>query len=224
MVAGEVITDAPATNVHLRYPIYLEGLNRQSFTVAIRDITAAVDGIGRHWQPRAYRVTRSDTEVDESKPVAPPSEPEPRAQTCGSRKPWAATHQVPATGMAAWTEPDPTHCPRHHPGRRGAVAGRTSSAAPGHAVTANNGWTGWVDARILQVSALAVPQPPRSPPRRFDHGRRPWPQPRRPHRILSGEHRCDRHHRRRGHGRRRLPQVGVSPTPSTGPCQYMAAV
>jgi len=152
MVAGEVITGSATTTVHLRYPIYLEGLNRQSFTVAVRDIISAVDGIEELAAKGAPNSAAPP--VEESRLAAPPSEPEPIPEPAAAA-PWAATHQAPASGMSAWTEPDPTMAPAttlaagvqlRMEEQRGAWA----------AVTANNGWTGWVDARILQVVGAAV--------------------------------------------------------------------
>lgn len=63
---------------------------------------------------------------------------------------WAPTHVVPASGMSAWPAPDPT----------AAVVANLAPGLPlelverrgdwGH-VVASNGWTGWVDARLLEV-------------------------------------------------------------------------
>ncbi|HEX7464968.1 MAG TPA: SH3 domain-containing protein, partial [Actinomycetota bacterium] len=61
---------------------------------------------------------------------------------------WAPTHHVPAEGMQAWAAPDPASAviARLDPGlglRVDEVAGAWAR------VTASNGWTGWVDGRLL---------------------------------------------------------------------------
>ncbi|MEW6058639.1 MAG: SH3 domain-containing protein [Actinomycetota bacterium] len=61
---------------------------------------------------------------------------------------WSPTHRVPAEGMQAWAAPDPASSvvARLDPGlelRVDEVAGAWAR------VTASNGWTGWVDGRLL---------------------------------------------------------------------------
>ncbi|HUG47075.1 MAG TPA: PrsW family glutamic-type intramembrane protease [Candidatus Limnocylindria bacterium] len=61
---------------------------------------------------------------------------------------WTPTHQVPATGMAAWDVPDPSRPPvvtlaAGLPLRVFEQAGAWSR------VVASNGWQGWVDGRLL---------------------------------------------------------------------------
>jgi hypothetical protein len=61
---------------------------------------------------------------------------------------WSPTHRVPAEGMQAWAAPDPASAivARLDPGlevRVDEVAGAWAR------VTASNGWTGWVDGRLL---------------------------------------------------------------------------
>jgi hypothetical protein len=62
---------------------------------------------------------------------------------------WLASHRAPAEGMAAWSSPDPSVAPAAMlPGslnvqlveERGAWA----------SILCDNGWTGWVDGRLLQ--------------------------------------------------------------------------
>jgi hypothetical protein len=75
-----------------------------------------------------------------SPPLAAPSTPSP---------PWSPSHAVGAAGMAAWGAPDPTGpkiatldagLPLQVRERRGDWA----------EVVAANGWSGWVDARLLE--------------------------------------------------------------------------
>jgi RsiW-degrading membrane proteinase PrsW (M82 family) len=61
---------------------------------------------------------------------------------------WAPTHQVPSGGMRAWLAPDPARAPA------AVLAGRLDVVVDGRAgewarVRAINGWSGWVDGRLL---------------------------------------------------------------------------
>ncbi|MCJ7726349.1 MAG: hypothetical protein MUP76_08200, partial [Acidimicrobiia bacterium] len=156
MVVGEVVTGTASTEMHLRYPIYLDGLNRQSFLVAVREITGTVDGLERIAAATAAPAEEQPAPATTAGPTPPPSQPEPRPAVSAAPAPWAPTHQVPATGMAAWSHPDPSVAPVANlsPGvqlrldeQRGAWA----------SVTGSIGWTGWVDARILQSIGAASP-------------------------------------------------------------------
>ncbi|MBU1866301.1 MAG: hypothetical protein KKE89_07785 [Actinobacteria bacterium] len=158
MVTGEVATGANSTDVHIRYPIYLDGLNRQSFLVGVREITGTVDGLDRLTASAAASPEEHPTREIPAGPTPPPSQPEPKPAAAPA--PWAPTHRVPATGMAAWSSPDPSVAPVANlsPGvllrvdeQRGAWA----------SVTGSNGWTGWVDARILPpIGPAASPAGP----------------------------------------------------------------
>ena len=158
MVAGEVVTGTESTVVHVRYPIYLEGLNRQSFLVAIREITGTVDGLNRlisSAEPHSEKVAAPESSTG---PTPPPSQDEPEPAAPVAAAPWAPTHQVPATGMAAWSDPDPSRPPVTTLG--GGVQLRVDEQRGAWAsVTGSNGWTGWVDARILPPIGTASPTP-----------------------------------------------------------------
>ncbi|MGH2691262.1 MAG: membrane protein insertion efficiency factor YidD [Actinomycetota bacterium] len=73
--------------------------------------------------------------------------------------PWMATHAVPADGASVWDQPDPSLDAREE------VAGGlqvrlVESRGDWARVTAENAWTGWVDARRLEaVQAPAEPAP-----------------------------------------------------------------
>ena len=68
--------------------------------------------------------------------------------------PWQPTHTVPTGGMAAWTAPDPTLAPVVSLAERLPLA-VDERAGDWARVRAVNGWTGWVDARLL-----VAPTPP----------------------------------------------------------------
>ena len=73
-------------------------------------------------------------------PQAPPAPPAPA---------WFPTHVVPAPGLLAWYGPDPSQPPiaQLAPGVQLAVLEQQGAWAR---VLGSNGWTGWVDGRLLQ--------------------------------------------------------------------------
>ena len=68
--------------------------------------------------------------------------------------PWQPTLVVPAGGMAAWTAPDPTLAPTVQLEARLPLA-VDEQAGDWAKVRAVNGWTGWVDRRLLVDGTLA---------------------------------------------------------------------
>ena len=77
------------------------------------------------------------------------------------------THRTPATGMAAWGAPDPSQpsVGNVEGGREVAIAERTGEWAR---IVLDNGWTAWVDARLLEelppAAAATMAPPPPGPP------------------------------------------------------------
>jgi CRP-like cAMP-binding protein len=61
---------------------------------------------------------------------------------------WRATHVVPATGLLAWTRPDPT-APAATTLAAGVEVQVVERTGAWHKVVAANGWQGWVDGRTL---------------------------------------------------------------------------
>lgn len=172
MVGGEVLTGTDGTEVHLRYPIYLDGLNRQAFVVAVRELTRTVDGMRRlEKEVAAPPAGTAAVAAAGDGPAPPPTEPDPEpkpspapaasAPRPAQPAPWRPTHQVPATGMAAWTEPNPAVAPAANLGPGVQLLVTETRGAWAH-VTGSNGWTGWVDARILQPAGT-VPAPAARP-------------------------------------------------------------
>jgi SH3-like domain-containing protein len=86
--------------------------------------------------------------------VAPVTQPEPVTRplpTVPARPAavWKATHEVPATGLSAWEQPNPQLQPVTTLAAR--VQLRVDEMRGAWAkVTAENGWTGWVDGRQLK--------------------------------------------------------------------------
>ena len=63
---------------------------------------------------------------------------------------WRPTHRIPADGLSAWAEPDPSAAASAQlPGRLEVAVGEERGSWA-H-VTAENGWEGWVDGRGLET-------------------------------------------------------------------------
>lgn len=129
--------------------VYTDGLSRQSFMTALNDIVAAVDTIGT--SPAAETkvqeaVEASGSVAEDVTPIV--ADPAPAGST------WSATHRVPAGGMRAWGDPDPSQQPitRLEPRVELAIAEQRGLWSR---VVGSNGWTGWVDTRQLQPLGAA---------------------------------------------------------------------
>jgi len=161
MIDGEVRTSDDGTTVALRYPVYLDGLNRQTFLLAIREIVGTVDSLTEIGAAAAgVAAVTEEAPATDPEPEAPATEPEveavedttetvvidPTPQTA----PWAPTHTVPGGGMSAWTEPDPALAPVATLAERVELQIDEQRGAWAR-VTGSNGWTGWVDARKLRT-------------------------------------------------------------------------
>jgi len=160
MTTGEVTTSGDGTTVALRYPIYLDGLNRQTFVLAIREIAGTADSLSEIGAAMAGAAAAADEEpATDPEPESPATTPEveaveettetlvidPTPQTV----PWAPSHTVPGGGMSAWAEPDPSLAPVATLAER--VELRIDEQRGAWAkVIGSNGWTGWVDARKLR--------------------------------------------------------------------------
>jgi hypothetical protein len=133
--------------VALSATAYADGFSRQAFADAV---SALVEAVSTASGPGAA----PDAEPTMPKPVA---EPEPTREMPAA---WVPTHAVPAAGTRAWANPDPGPDPiaTLEPRVRLAVAERRGDWAR---VVGSNGWTGWVDARVLEpVAAEPKPAPP----------------------------------------------------------------
>ncbi|MCJ7725169.1 MAG: hypothetical protein MUP76_02105, partial [Acidimicrobiia bacterium] len=163
MHEGDVNTADSGTTVAIRYPIYLDGLNRQTFLLAIRDIAGTADALGE----MSSATTGASKPAAEAEPatvaVAPESaaalaepepdpEPDPAAAQTMVVDPapiWAATHTVPGGGISAWAEPDPGLAPIAKLAARVELQVQEQRGAWAR-VTGSNGWSGWVDSRKLR--------------------------------------------------------------------------
>jgi hypothetical protein len=162
VISGEVTTAIDNTIVHIRYPIYLDGLNRQTFLLGIRDISAASYGLT---EISKSAPAPGSAAIGTSGPQPPAEKPGPGASAATTEtavieqvRVWAPTHIVPAEGMPAWVEPDPAQAPVVNLAAR--VELRIDEQRGAWArVTGSNGWTGWVDARRLLPFGTATVAP-----------------------------------------------------------------
>jgi Bacterial SH3 domain len=144
--------------IRAAYPCYLDGFGRQDFMVAVTEVAKTVRvaagvlrGVPRMApEPRAVEPAPAASPVATVQPGAP-TQPVPAAApapvAASAAQAWRATH-VAGRGMRAWAAPDPSRPPITDlaPG----VELRVLEALGDWArVDASNGWTGWVDARLL---------------------------------------------------------------------------
>lgn len=154
MVRGTVEAGTDGITTTVEYPIYREGINRQNFLLAVRDIAGTVDALG---EASASAAAPAAAVPEEPSPAFQPVEAGPSteeltapvSQVVGAQdQPWAPTHVVPGGGMDAWSEPDPSQAPATTLQARVELRVDEMRGAWAH-VTGSNGWTGWVDGRRL---------------------------------------------------------------------------
>ncbi len=137
--------------VEIVMTVYTEGLNRQGFASAAGEVARALDALTafaqqlesqRDAMQGAERDIASAREQARTATTTRATAAQPVAQA------WRATHVVPATGMQAWAQPDPSQQPiaALQPGVELQV---TESRGAWARVVGSNGWTGWVDGRAL---------------------------------------------------------------------------
>jgi hypothetical protein len=138
--------DRSGVTITVTNHVYVDGLSRQSLMTALNDLVAAVDTIGK----QTLRETRVQEPVETTEPETSQAESGDTAETASG---WTPTHRVPAAGMRAWAEPDPSQQPttRLEPAVELVVSEQRGDWA---SVVGSNGWTGWVDARqLLRIGA-----------------------------------------------------------------------
>lgn len=101
------------------------------------------------WSPAQLPAPSFGTPVQSAGYATPTGQPAPQAQPAAAA--FAPTHTVPPQGMQAWAAPDPN----------GAIVATLGGGLPiqitevrgawAH-VLCSNGWTGWVDGRIIGVA------------------------------------------------------------------------
>lgn len=180
-MTGTVEPGAEGATVTITNRVYLDGLNHQTFSTAVRELIGAVDAVGvAATQPEAEPQPEPAPEP-EPEPQPEPA-PEPAAVTPAPEAPhapeptremgpaWVATHVVPTGGMSAWSEPNPGLQPVANLEARVqlSIAERRGDWAK---VVGSNGWTGWVDARRLVALEAAASGPPSAAGINFGFGK-----------------------------------------------------
>jgi hypothetical protein len=84
-------------------------------------------------------------DVAVAQPVSAPAAPTPAASTPAA---WVPTHAAPPAGLAAWDAPDPSRPPMVTLAA-GVQLSIIEQSGAWSRVMGSNGWTGWVDGRLL---------------------------------------------------------------------------
>jgi len=140
--------------------VYLDGLSKNSFVHATSEVARtarllanlSTAGAVASTVPSGQPATATPATAPQPLP-APTFSPAPTPQATPSYTPaWAPTHSVPPQGMRAWAAPDPA----------GPVVANLAPGLPIQVtevrgawarVVCSNGWTGWIDGRIIGVAA-----------------------------------------------------------------------
>jgi SH3-like domain-containing protein len=180
LLRGTVQPEGGRLGVSVEYPIYLDGLNRQTFLLGTQEVAGAVDAVGALGgaaavataapvipeQPVMVKPEVVPQVTAAAAAVAPIAAAADTIEMAAPAQPaaFSPTHEVPAGGMSAWARPDPSLQPMARLEAR--VQLRVDETRGAWArVTGSNGWTGWVDARRLAAlggapvtpAAAAVP-------------------------------------------------------------------
>ena len=144
------IAPAPLPTPVEAAPVAVEAEPEPAATAAPEPAAAAAPEAG----PAAEPIPAEPAPATDPVP-APAPEPEPvsaEPAVAGAAPAWTPTHVVPAGGMAAWGAPDPSRPPVAMLSERVELI-VVAQAGAWAQVRGINGWTGWVDGRLL------VPQP-----------------------------------------------------------------
>ena len=168
-VSGTVEQGWSGTSVTLSSRVYHDGLSKNSFVQAAAEVSRTAELLGAIATSAAdatagAAVTAQPTPAQSTTPQAQampaPSfspQPQPQVQPAPVPQPaaqpaWVPTHSVPPQGLRAWAAPDPA----------GPVVATLAPGLPIQVsevrgawarVICSNGWTGWIDGRIIGVAA-----------------------------------------------------------------------
>lgn len=132
---------------------------RHTFMAAVYDLAAAAERARteaeaarqRAAQEAAAQAAAAQAAAAQTAAAAAPADTGPTQVT------FAPTHRVPASGTRAWAQPDPSQQPVAE--LAGGVELRVDEMQGAWAkVTGSNGWTGWVDGRLLEGLSAAPAQ------------------------------------------------------------------
>lgn len=140
--------------------VYLDGFSRQALVAAVHELVAAVDRTepapAAPAAPAPARETAAPTDAAPTAVVEPVERVRPdTVEVEVAASGWSPSHRVPAGGMRAWDEPDPSAQPSSRLEARVElqIAERRGDWAR---AVGSNGWTGWVDARKLEPMKAAA--------------------------------------------------------------------
>ena len=181
-VTGTVDRGWSGTSVAVQAHVYHDGLNKNSFVQALSEIARTAQLLGAITATAAASTSSTAAAAStqqsvhasttpQSTPAAQPQampapsfspqpqpQPQPQAQPQLQPQPvpaqasWVPTHSVPPQGLRAWAAPDPA----------GPVVATLAPGLPIQVsevrgawarVICSNGWTGWIDGRIIGVAA-----------------------------------------------------------------------
>ena len=175
-VSASVDRGAATTTVTAQTYVYVDGLSKNSFMHAVAEIArtsrllTALTGAGTAAAepaataaPAATPSYASATPVEQpaaaSAAAASPQMPAPSFTPTPAPQPqpapasqWVPTHSVPPQGLRSWAAPDPN----------GPVVANLAPGLPIQVtevrgawarIVCSNGWTGWIDGRIIGVAA-----------------------------------------------------------------------
>lgn len=179
-VTGTVERGWSGTSVAVQTHVYHDGLNKNSFVQALSEIartaqllgaltaTAAAStsstaaaastqqGVHASTTPQSSAATQPQPQAMPAPSFSPQpqaqQQPQPAPQPVPAQASWVPTHSVPPQGLRAWAAPDPA----------GPVVATLAPGLPIQVsevrgawarVICSNGWTGWIDGRIIGVAA-----------------------------------------------------------------------
>lgn len=171
-VAGTVERGWSGTSVTVEARVYHDGLTKNSFVQAASEVartahllgnvaTAAAGAAAAAGSAGTPQSTAQPSSIPQpvSTPQAMPApsftpqpQPQPQPQPVPQQPSWVPTHSVPPQGLRAWASPDPS----------GPVVATLAPGLPIQVsevrgawarVICSNGWTGWIDGRIIGVAA-----------------------------------------------------------------------
>lgn len=164
-VQGSVDRGYEGTSVTVQSAVYHDGLSKNSFVHAASELarTARLIGAlatsaatsGATPQPAAASIPQAQPMAAPTFTPQPQPQPQPQPayqQPAPAQASWVPTHSVPPQGLRAWAAPDPA----------GPVVANLAPGLPIQVsevrgawarVICSNGWTGWIDGRIIGVAA-----------------------------------------------------------------------
>jgi hypothetical protein len=170
-VSAQVDRSDGNTSVTAQTYVYVDGLSKNSFMQAVAELARTsrllnnLSGAGAAIaEPAAASAATaaatayspspasSYTPARASEPMPAPSfSPAPQPQPAPANQ-WVPTHSVPPQGLRSWAAPDPN----------GPVVANLAPGLPIQVtevrgawarIVCSNGWTGWIDGRIIGVAA-----------------------------------------------------------------------